>query len=102
MKKFLLIIMLLLCGVCYAQKSTVSKVNDNTFTVSKSEAKSSVYTATGNYYVDAKGVKYEIYTHTCMRGENAGKTQCYIQKMSKKTGKPYWVKVDVNPKDLKK
>jgi len=45
--------------------------------------------ATAYTWKDSKGNEYPIYLHTYTRGENAGKTTCYVLRTSKKTGKEY-------------
>lgn len=95
----LLFVMLLIGGVAMSQ-STYQKIDDKTFQSIKST--NSNYTATGYYYIAKDGVKYEIYTHTVTKGKNAGQTFCYIKKVSKKTGKSYWQKINVKPEELSK
>ena len=80
------------------------KVDNNTFkatTVSTNSTKQSTYQPTGKYYIDTDGIKYEIYLHTVTKGDNKGKTFCYIKKVSKKSGKSYWKQIAVKPEELK-
>jgi hypothetical protein len=94
--------MLLISGIAMGQ-SSYQKVDNNTFRAEKvQKTRPSTYQPTGKYYIDRDSVRYEIHTHTVSKGENAGKTFCYIQKVSKKTGKPYWKKIDVKPEELSK
>lgn len=75
----------------------VIKVDTKTFKATKqSGTKGSGYQPTGYSYIDTDGNKYEIYSHVVTRGNNAGKTQYYIKRVSKKTGKPYWKRIDVS------
>ena len=107
MKKFIFIIALVLMSVIamgqqptkVAEKSStqVVKVDNKTFKASSSTKKSgSEYTPTGYYYQLKSGEKREIYTHTITRGDNKGKTFCYI-----KTPKGGWSKIKVKPEDLR-
>lgn len=110
MKKFIFVIALVLMSTIalgqqptkVAEKSStqVVKVDNKTFKSSKISKSKSDYTPTGYYYETSKGDKYEIYLHTPTRGDNAGTTQCYIQRTSKKTGKTYWQKIPVRPEEL--
>ena len=97
MKRILFILMMLLCLGASAQ--TYNKVDDNTFKVTATTGKSS-YQPTGKYYIAKDGVKYEIYLHTVTKGDNKGKTFCYIKRVSKKSGKSYWQKIDVKPEEV--
>lgn len=81
-----------------AQTPTKVEKNGNTFTAVKGSGSS--YDATGFYYVDTDGVKYEIHIHTTQKGKNAGQTKCYIRKTSEKSGKQYWKEIPVKPEDL--
>lgn len=93
--------MMLAMGTAFGQ-STYTKVDNNTFRAEKVQrTRPSAYKPTGKFYVDRDSVRYEIYTHTVSKGENAGKTFCYIQKVSKKTGKTYWKRIDVKPQELR-
>lgn len=100
MKRIIMsIIMMLFVGVCFGQ--TYTKVDNNTYQAVKvTKTRTSTYQPTGKYYIE-DSVKYEIHIHTTSKGKNAGQTYCYIQKVSKKTGKPYWKKIDVKPEELK-
>lgn len=104
MKKIMLMVLLLVAAntVVWGQ-STYTKNSNGDFQAVKTErkAKASTYTPTGKYYVDTDSVRHEIYLHTITKGDNAGKQACYIQKVSKKTGKSYWKKIDVKPEELK-
>lgn len=104
MKRVILILITLVAlGATANAQSTYSKVDNKTFKSEKVvKAKSSSYTPTGYYYVDRDSIRYEIHIHTTTKGKNAGQTYCYIQKVSKKTGKPYWKKIDVKPEELSK
>ena len=104
MKKTILILIALVAfNVTVSAQQSYSKVDNNTFKYEKvSKTKESTYTPTGYYYITKDSVKYEIYTHTTTKGKDAGKTFCYIQKVSKKTGKPYWQKIDVKIEELYK
>ena len=101
MRHILICVALMLCmGTAFGQ-SSYTKVDNNTFQSVKVErARSSNYQPTGKYYIDRDSVRYEIHTHTVTKGADAGKTFCYIQKVSKKTGKPYWKRIDVKPEEL--
>jgi len=103
MKQIILcILMMLAIGTVSAQSYT--KTSSNTFTAVKVErAKdTTAYQPTGNYYVAKDGKQYEIYLHTCKKGEHKGETFCYILRTSAKTGKPYWKRIDVKPEELSK
>jgi hypothetical protein len=104
MKKIILILIaLVVFGATVNAQSTYSKVDNKTFKSEKvAKTKSSSYTPTGYYYITKDSVKYEIYLHTTTKGKNAGQTYCYIQRISKKTGKSYWQKIDVKPEELSK
>lgn len=80
---------------------TVVKVDNKTFKATNSKKSGGDYKPTGYYYETSKGEKYEIYIHTVSRGDNAGQKACYIKRVSKKTGKEYWSKIDVKLSDLK-
>lgn len=111
MKKFIFIIALVLMSTialgqqptksAVKSQSQVVRVDNKTFKSSKISRSKSDYTPTGYYFETSKGEKYEIYLHTPTRGDNAGVTQCYIQRTSKKTGKSYWQKIPVTPDELK-
>ena len=107
MKRILLfMVILLISGVAMGQTAQTTKVSEPTKSHkvikadSKKESKST-YTPTGVYY-EIKGVEYEIYTHKITRGDNAGKVACYVKRVSKKSGKEYWQKIDVKPEELSK
>lgn len=104
MKKFFILAALLaMSTLVYSQnkptKSTnvrVDKVDNKTFkAVKTNSSKESGYKATGYLYIDTDGNTYEIYSHVVTRGDNAGKTQYYIQRTSKKSGKTYWKRVEI-------
>lgn len=96
------IVMLLMSGIAMGQ-STYQKVDNKTFKQVKVEKNNdSTYHATGYYYETKKGDKYEIYTHTPSRGKNAGVKACYVKKISVKTGRVYWQRIDVKPEELSK
>lgn len=100
---FLILIALVAFGATVNAQSTYSRVDNRTFKSEKTvKARSSSYTPTGYYYIAKDSVKYEIHTHTVAKGKNAGQTYCYIQRVSQKTGKPYWQKIDVKPEELSK
>lgn len=94
----ILFAMLLIGGVAVCQQSTkaakVIKVDTKTFKADSSKANSS-YQPTGYYYQLKSGEKREIYIHTVTRGDNKGKTFCYI-----KTPKGSWSKINVKPEEL--
>lgn len=103
MKHIIICIALMLCmGTAFGQSYT--KVDNKTFQAVKVERAKDTnsYKPTGNYYVAKDGKKYEIYLHTCKRGEHKGETFCYILRTSAKTGKTYWSKIDVKPEELSK
>lgn len=103
MKKTILCVLMTLCMACAWGQASYSKVDGNTFKAEKVvRSKASTYQATGKYYIDTDTVRYEIYTHTVSKGKEAGQTFCYIQKVSKKTGKRYWKKIDIKPEELSK
>jgi len=104
MKRIILILIALVAfGATVNAQSTYSKVDNKTFKSEKVvKTKASTYTPTGYYYIAKDSVKYEIYLHTVTKGKNAGQTYCYIQRVSKKTGKSYWQKIDVKPEELSK
>lgn len=102
MKRIVFFAALMLIGFCAVGQSTYQKVDNRTFQQVKSQKNSdSTYHATGFFYETKKGEKFEIYTHTPTRGKNAGVKQCYIKKISAKTGKSYWQKIAVKPEELK-
>ena len=100
---------MLVSSVCFAQQPkkadtakksnvTVTKVDSKTFKAVKQSGSSSRgtgYKPTGYQYIDTDGKTYEIYSHIVTKGENAGKTQYYIEKTSKKTGNKYWKKINI-------
>lgn len=107
MKKFIFIIALVLMStIALGQQPTKSavksqsqivKVDNKTFKSSSAKkSSSSDYKPTGYYYQLKSGEKREIYTHTVTRGENKGKTFCYI-----KTPKGGWSKIKVTPEELR-
>ena len=103
MKHIILCIMMMLAMGAALGQASYTKVDNNTFQATKvTRAKATSYQPTGKYYVDKDSVRYEIHTHTVTKGKDAGQTFCYIQKVSKKTGKPYWKKIDVKPEELSK
>lgn len=51
--------------------------------------KASTDQVTSYTWKDSKGNEYPIVLHTITKGENAGKTTCYVVKTSAKTGKEY-------------
>lgn len=81
------------------QKETkVVKMDDKTFKVASTnttKASASSYQPTGYYYQLKSGEKREIYTHTITKGENKGRTFCYI-----KTPKGGWSKIKILPEEL--
>ena len=108
MKKILILAVIMAvscCAYCQQKKDTVrkssvkvEKVNAKTFKATKVKggSRGNGYQPTGYSYIDTDGNTYEIYSHVVSRGDNAGKTCYYIQRVSKKTGKPYWKKVEIN------
>ena len=104
MKKIILILIALVAfGATVNAQQSYSKVDNKTFKSEKvTKTKASTYTPTGYYYVDRDSIRYEIHIHTTTKGKNAGQNYCYIQKVSKKTGKPYWTKINVKPEELSK
>ena len=111
MKQIMLcIVMLLMSGIAMGQQPTksaasngvkVEKIDAKTFRAIKTSSSKEEYKATG-YFYEVKGEKYEIYIHTISRGDNAGQKACYIKRVSKKTGKEYWQKINVKPEELSK
>lgn len=106
MKKLILTtaLFLVVSMMATAQTKTAVHKEGHTFTATKATShdnENKGYTPTGYYYVDTDGQTYEIHTHTAQKGEHQGETFCYIQRVSKKTGKPYWKKIDVKPEELK-
>ena len=106
MKKVIILAALLAVSCCaFAQQKKdtvrkssvkVEKVNAKTFKATKqSGGRGNGHQPTGYSYIDTDGKTYEIYSHVVSRGDNAGKTCYYIQRVSKKTGKPYYKKVDI-------
>ena len=106
MKKIVVLATLLAvscCAYCQQKKDTVkkssvtvTKVDNKTFKATKqSGSRGSGYKPTGYSYIDTDGKTYEIHSHVVSRGDDAGKTCYYIQRVSKKTGKTYWKKVEV-------
>ena len=105
MKKLILttVLFLALSGLATAQTQTTVHKEGKTFVATKQAGvnnENKGYTPTGYYYVDTDGQTYEIHTHTTQKGEHAGETKCYIQKTSKKTGRPYWKHIPVKPEEL--
>ena len=92
----------LMASVTCLGQSTYVKSSNGDFVATRTIRKSAEnsYKPTGKYYVDRDSVRYEIYLHTTTKGKNAGRTYCYINKTSKKSGKPYWKKIDVKPEEL--
>ena len=106
MKRVLILTALLavsFAGFCQQKKDTVKKssvkvekVDAKTFKATKqSGSRGTGYQPTGYSYIDTDGRTYEIYAHAVSHGADAGKTCYYIQRVSKKTGKPYWKKVEI-------
>ena len=87
--------------VAESKTTQVVKVDSKTFKATSSKKSGGDYKPTGFYYETSKGEKYEIYIHTITRGDNAGQKACYIKRISKKTGKEYWSKINVKPEELK-
>lgn len=79
----------------------VEKVDNKTFRATNSKKSGGDYKPTGFYWETKSGERYEIYLHTITRGDNAGQKACYIKRISKKTGKSYWSKINVKPEELK-
>lgn len=104
MKKIILTVAaLIIIGVSAAAQSPAKveiKKDGNTFVATK-KAVSDGYKATDYYYKDTDGKTYQIYVHTVSKGEHQGQTKCYIQKVSRKSGKPYWKEIPVKPEDLR-
>ena len=100
MKKLMFFVVFSIMMGITAAAQTPAKVekNGNTFTAVKGSGSS--YDATGFYYVDTDGARYEIYVHTTQKGKNAGQTKCYIRKTSAKSGKQYWKEIPVRPEEL--
>ena len=110
MKKIIVLAALLAVSCCaFAQqkKDTVKKssvkverVDSKTFKATKQKKevkdKYASYMPTGYSYIDTDGKKYEIYSHTLSRGQNAGQTCYYIFKISGKTGDRYPKKVNIS------
>lgn len=104
MKRIVLIaLFVLFAGMTCVGQSTYSRSSNGDFVAVKTVRKTvgSSYQPTGKYYVDTDSIRYEIYIHTVTKGKDAGQTYCYIQKVSKKTGKSYWKRIDVKPEELK-
>ena len=106
MKKIIVLAALLAvscCAYCQQKKDTVKKssvkverVDSKTFKATKqSGSRGNGYQPTGYNYIDTDGNTYEIYSHVVSRGADAGKTCYYIKRVSKKSGKEYWKKVEV-------
>ena len=89
MKKIIIIAALFLSMSIYAQEPQ-KKIEYNketkTFSASKTSNKD---VKTAYHWVDNKGNSYPIWLHTYTRGENIGKTTCYVIRISQKTGKEY-------------
>ena len=102
--KHIILCILLALSTTAAFGQSYTKVDNKTFQAVKVERAKDAnsYKPTGNYYVAKDGKKYEIYLHTCKRGEHKGETFCYILRTSAKTGKTYWQKIDVKPEELSK
>lgn len=106
MKKliFTAALFLALSGSATAQTKTTVHKEGKTFVATRQangNNENKGYAPTGYYYVDTDGQTYEIHIHTTQKGEHAGETKCYIQRVSKKTGKPYWKIIAVKPEELK-
>lgn len=110
-KMFFCIAMLLISSIAMGQakptkvaesKTTqVVKVDNKTFRATNSKKSGGDYKPTGFYWETKSGERYEIYLHTISRGDRAGQKACYIKRVSKKTNKEYWQKIDILPSDLK-
>ena len=106
-----IIALLLMSGIAMGQNKPTSvagtdsvkvvRIDAKTFGASKTSKSKSEYKPTGYYYQVKSGEKCEIHTHTITRGNNAGTVACYIKRVSKKTGKEYWQKIDVKPEEVK-
>ena len=102
MKYIVFCIMMMLTFGATAQSYT--KVNSNTFKATKverSKGDTIVYHPTTSYWIAANGKKYLIHTRVITRGENKGKTACYVYRVSK-SGNGRWEKIDVKPEELSK
>ena len=92
------------CAYCQQKKDTVKsssakveRVDSKTFKATKTKgSRGTGYHPTGYQYIDTDGKTYEIYSHVVSRGVESGKTCYYIQRISKKTNKPYWKKIEIN------
>lgn len=93
-------ILSLVTFIGFAQNPVKVTKNGNTFVATKTNA-STGYTKTDFVYVDTDGKSYVIYTHKITKGDRQGQTVCYIQKVSKKTGKTYWKEIPVKSEDLR-
>lgn len=108
-KVFLTVAMIAMCIVAAGQTAQttkvseqtckVVKVDDKTFKVVSTKTKSSIdnYKPTGFFYQTRTGEKKEIYLHTVTRGDNKGKTFCYVHGKAEGT----WYKIAIKPEDLK-
>lgn len=88
-KTFAIIVTLVLSVVCsYGQNY---KREGDTFVQQKGvrSSASSNDQVTTFKWEDSKGNTYPIVLHTYTKGEKAGKTTCYVVKVSAKTGKEY-------------
>ena len=92
-------------GICTMNAQSVNVTKEGkTFTatkVAKTSSRGSGYQATGYTYIDTDGNAYEIHTHEVTKGKNAGQTKCYIQRVSKNTGKSYWKEIPVKSEELR-
>lgn len=103
MKKIILILIALVAFGATVNAQTYTKVDNKTFQASKVERAKDTnsYKPTDNYYIAKDGKRYQIYLHTCKKGEHKGETFCYIRRVSK-SGNPRWEKIDVKPEELSK
>lgn len=92
MKRIIITIAILVASTALA------KAQDHNFTqegktfvqgARKATSRASKDQPTSYTWKDSKGNEYPIFLHTYERGEKAGRTTCYVFKVSAKTGKEY-------------
>ena len=95
MKKMILLAAMLLGWAIAAGAQTTTTSGDvkrdgDVFTsVSTRSSSADKDQPTAYKWRDSKGNEYQIILHTIVKGDNAGKTTCYVWRVSQKTGKKY-------------
>ena len=97
MKRFIIIMLAMLAfGAVNAQ--SVKQFDAKTYQSVKGTHTSSgaSYVATDIKYIDTDNKTYVVYEHTFTKGARKGQKAYFIQRVSKKTGKPYWKEIKLS------